>query len=292
MIANPLPFVTNLCAWVGVLRLLRLSNSLPASLLVLIGAELAVGWPLPGRAWQAAAAMWCITAFGYVSNDYFDIAEDRINKPDRPLPAGLLPPTFAAQLAVGLAVSALAISALLGLAEVLVALAVLGLLLLYNLRLKGTPGGGNSLIALLAGGTLITGSVASLGFTVSAITLLWLPAALLTTFVAARELVKTIEDLAGDRVAGKQTLPLRWGTTQVLRLIAGLAGLTLVLSLLPWLWLGYSAAYLVILTLGVSLPLFYTVYSLWQDSSPTRVSRCLALLKGSYFAGLVALILA
>ena len=61
----------------GIVRLLRLSNSLPASGLVLIGAWLVAGWPLPWQAWQAAAAMWCVTAFGYASNDYFDIREDR-----------------------------------------------------------------------------------------------------------------------------------------------------------------------------------------------------------------------
>lgn len=288
----PLSIASTLRRWVGMLRLVRLSNSLPASLLVLVGAELAVGWPLPSRAWQAALAMWCVTAFGYVSNDYFDIGEDRINKPDRPLPAGLLAPRFAAQLAGGLALSALMISSLLGLAEALVALLVLTLLVLYNLRLKSTPGGGNGLIALLAGGTLITGSVASLGFTLAAIMRLMLPASLLTTFIATREVVKTIEDIKGDQAMGKQTLPLYLGVTNVVRLLVLLTVLTIALSLLPWLELGYSTRYLLLFSLGVSLPLLYTVAALWHDTSPAQVSRCLALLKGSYFVGLLALMVA
>lgn len=62
----------------------------------------------------AAAAMWCVTAFGYVSNDYFDIHEDSINKPDRPLPNGAVPTSSAAGLAIGLGLGAILFSLPLG----------------------------------------------------------------------------------------------------------------------------------------------------------------------------------
>jgi geranylgeranylglycerol-phosphate geranylgeranyltransferase len=276
---------------IGAARLVRLSNSLPASALVLLGAQLAVGWPLPARAWQAALAMWCVTAFGYVSNDYFDVAEDAINKPDRPIPAGLVSPRGAGYFAGGLALSALGCSLTLGWAESCAALVVLLLLLLYNLRLKSTPGGGNLLIAGLAGCTFMVGSVAVLGFTLNALRITLWPAALLMSFIAAREALKTVEDVVGDRAVGKQTLAIRIGAHHVIRLVALLTLGVIGFSLAPWLYSGYATRYLVLMALGMWLPLGFTVSTLWQNAKPARVSQCLALLKGSYFVGMLAVLL-
>jgi geranylgeranylglycerol-phosphate geranylgeranyltransferase len=260
--------------------------------LVLIGAWLAGGWPLPWQAWQAAVAMWCVTAFGYASNDYFDIREDRVNKPDRPIPAGAVSANFTVYLSLALALSALGVSAQLGWLEFGVALAVLALLTLYNLRLKSTPGGGNVLIAMLAGCTLLAGSVAVRGIGWSALQAVWAPAATLACFIATREVLKTLEDIAGDQAAGKQTLAVRLGDKGVLRLSAGLSGLTILLGLVPVVWLKYSITYLTVMTAGVFFPLVWTVQALWQQGTPSQVSRCLAVLKGSYFAGILALLLA
>jgi len=277
---------------IGVARLVRFSNSLPASILVLIGAYLVGGLPLSRAVWQAAAAMWCVTAFGYTSNDYFDVQEDSINKPDRPLPASVVSARATAWLAAGLALSAIGFSWPIGGLATGVACIVLGLLTLYNTRLKATPGGGNLLIALLAGCTLLVGGVAARGFNRQAIEPLLAPFSILAAFVATREILKTLEDIAGDRMAGKQTIATRLGERRVTRMLALLNIVTILLSLVPFIWLGYSSAYLGVISLGVSVPLVFTTVYLWQDASPQRVSRCLALLKGSYFAGLVALLLA
>ena len=278
-------------AAIGIVRLVRLSNSIPASILVLIGAYLADGWPLAPAACYAAAAMWCVTAFGYASNDYFDIHEDSINKPDRPLPNGAVPTSSAAGLAIGLGLGAILFSLPLGPLPTVAALVVMALLTLYNLRLKATPGGGNLLIALLAGATLLVGSVAVRGVHSDALAVVFLPGCVLATFVAAREILKTLEDVEGDQRAGKATVATQLGAPGVVRIVGLLSALTMALSLLPVVWLDYSNAYLFTISLGVSLPLVFTTFSLWHDASPQRVSYCLALLKGSYFAGILALLL-
>jgi len=195
-----------LSATVGICRLLRLSNSLSASALVLIGAYLTSRWPLPLTAWQAAMAMWCVTAYGYVSNDYTDLAEDRINKPDRPLPSGTVTITTARSFAFLLAIAAIGWSLTLGLVATIVASVVLGLLTLYNYRLKGIPGGGNLVIALLAGCTLWVGSVAVHGLNVEAIQPLLPVSLILGLFVLTREVLKTIEDIEGDQRSGRRTV--------------------------------------------------------------------------------------
>ena len=277
---------------VGLGRLARLSNSLPAAAAVLLGARLATAGPPSARAWLAAASMWSITAFGYASNDFWDRTEDRINKPDRPLVTGVISPQAGRWWSMLLAAVALSLAAALGWRELTVAVIVIGLLILYSLRLKATPGGGNLLIALLAGATLVTGAVAAGGFSWSAI-LPVLPASfLLSTFIASRELLKTLEDLTGDRIAGKQTAAVVYGEHAVVYLFAGLAMLTALFSLLP-VWRGdYSLLFLVLMTLGVLAPTLFTVGFLWRDASPARVTFCLRLLKASYFIGLAALLVA
>lgn len=275
--------------WAG-LRLMRLSNALPAAGLVWLGGRLAGVVPLSGEVALAAGAMGCITAYGYVSNDLADLAEDRINKPDRPLPAGAVGQKNASLLAALLAGLGLILALRIGVWPGLVAGLVLALLAQYNRRWKSTAGGGNLLIGGLAGGTLLVGGYAGAGMTGLLANLL--PSAVLVTFITARELLKTAEDVAGDRIAGKRTAATVHGSPWVVRRVAILAGVTALFSLLPVVALGYSWAYFAIIGLGVDGVLIYAVAYLWADASPVRVSHCLALLKGSYFAGLLALLLA
>lgn len=277
---------------VGLLRLLRLSNSLPASLLVLLGARLADAPLLHYRLWLAMAAMWSITAFGYVSNDLSDQAEDRINKPDRPLPTGVITCQQARTVAGLLFMLALLFSALLGLAPCLIALLALGLLLLYNRRLKGAGGAGNLLIAGLAAGALLPGVVAVYGWQWMRLVSL-LPAGLgLLLFVLARELLKTLEDTTGDQAVGKRTFALTWGRQATLYTIGGLTILLFgtVAGLFPW-W-RYSWLTTTLMVFGVILPLAWSVYTLQPQASLPQIRHALALLKGAYFVGLVALWLA
>lgn len=278
--------------FVGLLRLLRLSNSLPASLLVLLGARLADASLLNPRLWLAVGAMWAITAFGYVSNDLSDQLEDRINKPDRPLPTGVITSRQARIVAVVLFTLALFFSSQLGFAPFLVALLVLGLLALYNQHLKGAAGVGNLLIAGLAASALLPGVIAVYGWHWLRLLNL-LPAVLgLFFFILAREALKTLEDIAGDLAVGKRTFALTWGSQETLYSIGGLTILLFgtVIVLFPW-W-RYSWLTTTLMLFGVVLPLAWSVYTLVPPLSLGEIRQRLALLKGAYFVGLVALWLA
>lgn len=277
---------------VGFLRLLRLSNSLPASLLVLLGARLADASLLNHRLWLAVGAMWAITAFGYVSNDLSDQVEDRINKPDRPLPTGVITDWQARTIAVALFALALLCSSLLGPAPFWVALLVLGLLALYNRRLKGAAGVGNLLIAGLAASALLPGVIAVYGWQWLRLLHL-LPAVLgLFFFILARELLKTLEDLTGDQAVGKRTFVLTWGIPKTRYSIGGLTILLLMTVVVLFPWWSYSGLATTLMLVGVVSPLLWSVYVLAPPAPLTQISQSLALLKGAYFVGLVALWLA
>jgi geranylgeranylglycerol-phosphate geranylgeranyltransferase len=191
-----------------------------------------------------------------------------------------------------LALSALIVTLPLGTFPTLVATGVMLLLTLYNLRLKSTAGGGNLLVAGLAGSTLFVGSVAVLGLTAEALGPLVLPAAVIGAFVATREVLKTMEDVDGDRAVGKYTVATRWGLPVAAHVVSLLALSTVILTPLPHWLLGYSPAYLGVVAPTVSLPLLYSAHRLQREPSPACATRCLALLKASYFGGLLALLLA
>lgn len=279
-------------------RLVRLSNSLAASALVVVGAHLVTPRStsflqlLSTPAGQAALAMWCVTAFGYVSNDLYDVAEDAINKPGRPLPQGVISRPAATGFAALLALGALLCSWPLGPLATTAALLVMALLTLYNSHLKSTSGGGNLLIGGLAGCALLAGGVAVLGPTAEAIRPLLAPAAMIAAFVTTREMLKTVEDVAGDRAVGKQTVTTRWGIRGAAQIISALALATGALAVLPFWYADYSLAYFLWITGGVSLPLLYTAVRLQYSPMAGVATHCLALLKASYVAGVVALWLA
>ena len=276
-------------AW---LRLVRLSNSLPAGLLLLLGPHLLSIHPIPAATWRAAAAIWCITAFGYVANDLADVQEDLLNKPDRPLPSGRVAVAHAQALALVLAGGGLLMAATISALALAVAALVQILLQLYNHRLKATPGAGNLLIGLLAGASLIAGGVSATGPDPARLWPLFPPALTLAAFITAREVLKTLEDVPGDRAAGKATLAVRYGPCVAHRAFTALALLTAIAALLPLFVLNYSWRYGWIMGLGVIAPLFGAAVDLAGGSTPQRTSRWLALLKGSYGAGLLALLLA
>lgn len=246
--------------------------------------------------------MWCVTAFGYASNDLFDVAEDQINKPDRPLPSGTVHRQEAQRLVVIVAIAALLLSWSIGWLPVLVAILVMLLLTLYNSKLKGRPALGNLLIALLAGCTLLVGAVASKGLQLTTLmptTLLpamlpslLIPSLILAAFVVTREILKTVEDEIGDREAGRQTITTRWNSHVAIRIVKTGAVLTIFFIPLPFWLQNYSLTYLFVALFGVGGPLFYTLLSLQAGCEIERVRHCLALLKASYFAGILAFWLA
>lgn len=268
------------------LRLLRPTNSVPAVGLLLVGAFLAGRWPWPGATWWAALAMWAVTSFGYVTNDLHDIDVDRVNKPDRPLPSGRVNINAARGAAALLAVIALVAAARVGWMGVAAAGAVLGLLVIYNVKLKGTVLWGNALIACLSSAALLAG-----GYTVGRMRPLLGPAMLVGIFIFSREVLKTIEDVEGDRLAGCVTVATAWGPRRASQIygIASAAWLMVALSL-RWLY-RYSDAYLALVA-AVGASALYSAWRVLRDPTPCCARIGLRLSKVGYLVGLLALFLA
>lgn len=225
----------------GLLELTRPVNAVAAGVLTLIGAFVAGGLldsSLPALA--AGGATVFATGAGNAINDYFDREIDSINQPERPIPRGAVSPRGA--LAFSLALFAGAVVLALTLPALAVAIAVINLLLLvaYTQLFKGLPGVGNAVVAALGGSTFLFGGAAVGDVTAPGV--LFVLAAL-STFT--REVIKDVEDVAGDREEGLNTLPIAIGERPALWVGVACLLVAVLASPLPYLLGALGVVYLV-----------------------------------------------
>lgn len=266
------------------LRLPRPLNCLITALSVAVGALAAGLLPTaPAVGWAALAAA-LITGAGNTLNDVADIEIDRINRPHRPLPHGDLGLRSALGLALALALAGLGLAWWQSPALGLVALGVVGGLLLYDLWLKRTALWGNLLVSLLAAAAFPFGALAA-----GQLGRAWIPAGLAFLFHLAREIVKDLEDMAGDGAAGARTLPLRLGALPASRLAAGVLLTLGIFTCWPWVAGIYGWAYLVPVA-GVDALLVWTAWRLLRDQTALPASRLGRRLKWGMLLGLLAVV--
>jgi geranylgeranylglycerol-phosphate geranylgeranyltransferase len=225
----------------GAIELIRPGNAVAAGVLTFIGAFVASGLEAPMMAGIAVLATVLATGGGNAINDYFDREIDAINQPDRPIPRGAVAPPTALGFSAALFAAAIVLTLLLPIEAIAIAVVNLLALIAYTEIFKGLPGVGNALVAYLTGSTFLYGG-AAVGGDLATILLLFVLAAAATM---AREIVKDIEDIQGDREAGLNTLPIAIGARNALVVAATFVGLAILVSPVPYLSGTFGIAYLI-----------------------------------------------
>jgi geranylgeranylglycerol-phosphate geranylgeranyltransferase len=249
----------------GVVELTRPVNSVAAGVLTFVGAFVAgLGDGAAGlvvavapevRVGVAVAATVLATGAGNAVNDYFDREVDQVNAPDRPIPRGAVSPRGALAFAVALFGAAVGLSLLLPPLAVAIAVVNLVALVAYTELFKGLPGVGNAVVAYLGGSTFLFGGAAA-GGDLEAVATLFALAALSTL---AREVVKDVEDVAGDREAGLNTLPISVGERRALAVAAVALGVAVLASPVPYL-LGTLGVVYLALVVPADAAMCYAMY--------------------------------
>ena len=266
----------------AVLRLMRAPNLLIAAAGVLAGGCIALEEiALPKELMFAALSGMALGAVGNTWNDIRDVAADRVNRPGtRPLAAGLVTRATADFIVFAGTFLGLVFAALVSGQQILAALTALAVMLVYSPFLKPYPVVGNVAVAVVAGSPPFYGALA-VGQPAAGV-VPWVLAAWLH-FV--REIVKDVEDEAGDRAIGRRTLPIAVGQRPAL-LIAAAAGLFFVpASLVLPRNAGYSGAYFLIALLAQMAVLVVATWMLLG-----KVERVSTLLKVAMVVGLIALV--
>ena len=266
----------------GGLRLVRARNLLIAAAGVLAGGWIALGAiRLSTLLCFAALSGLGLGAAGNAWNDICDAAADRINRPaERPLAAGGIRRGTADLIVFLGALVGLAAAALVSGRQVLVGLAALAVMLAYSPLIKPRLVAGNIAVALIAGLPPLYGALA-----VGAPTAGVVPWVLAAWLHLAREIVKDVEDEAGDRTIGRRTLPIVVGRRPAQVVAAGVALLFVPASLLLPRFAAYGGAYFLI-----ALPAQMAVLIAGTWLILGRVERVSALLKIAMVVGLVALV--
>ena len=259
-------------------------NGLITALSVGIGALTADQAPTWPAILLAALSAALINGAGNAFNDLMDIDVDRINRPLRPLPSGRLSLNAARMQSLLLALAGCALAFWLSLWHGLIALAVVALLAIYSISLKHSLLWGNVLVAVVGAIAFPYGALA-----VGDIGRSWIPALFAFLFHLGREIVKDIEDVAGDQIRGDRTLPLCWGRTQ-----AGVLAALVYLLLVGFTWMpffmGLYGAFYALALLPVHALVGYVLWQLYRQRAVLADDRLGRLLKVGMFLGLVAIV--
>lgn len=248
-----------------------------AVLSAVAGFTLAGGGPWP---WMLLSAVAICTAAGNTINDRYDIDIDRINKPGRPLPSGVVSVSGAVMLYFALLVTLGFMIVRLPAPQALWLIAWVLLLHCYSVCLKRIYLAGNLLVSAVSASGFLLGAHAG-----GAISAGVVPAGFTFVFVLGRELVKDCEDEPGDRLSGARTVPVVSGKRAALNAAVAIFTILAFGFPLPGLLGFYRLSYTVIMFAAV-VPLI--VASAILTARGSALALVSLLLKAGMFFGVAA----
>lgn len=163
------------------------------------------------KQFTANVLIGCILVFiatgaGNVINDYFDFEIDKINRPDRAIPSGRIKREHALYYSIILFIISIILSFTIS-AEIVAVVVICDILMiLYAYDFKKRILIGNITVALLTAITFIYA-----GVIVSDVNLGFYLAVFAFIMTLSREIIKDTEDIIGDRQAGANTFPIKYG---------------------------------------------------------------------------------
>ena len=219
-------------------------------------------------------------------NDYCDYEIDLINRPNRPLSRGMITSFQVLSFAVILfAIGSVTAFQLPFYARLTAVVIAMPLIIIYSMRLKGTPLLGNIAVAMILGLTFV---FCGLAFNKPGPMIM--PAILAFGLTLVRELIKDIADVEGDNSVGLKTLPLVIGNNKAITVVMIKAVLIGLVSLIPYYLNIYGNYYLILLVIGVEIPLAIVVVLFMKSPSISTAKQSEKLLKFSTIIGLTAIL--
>ena len=234
----------------------------------------------------AALSAGFTASAGNIINDIFDIEIDKINRPTRPLPSGILTINEAYILfLICFVISGILVVSIGQIVVIIVLLSHL-LLFLYSKYLKRIPLVGNITVAFLTGLVFVFGGVVVENPSAAII-----PALFAFLINLIRELVKDMQDVEGDRAAGVITFPIKFGFQKTKYLITFITLILIPFTLYPFLTQLYEIEYVIIVMVIVNPLLVFILKKLFEDDSIRNLKKMSNLLKLNMVFGLIAIYL-
>lgn len=232
----------------------------------------------------AAFSAALITIGANLINDIFDIEIDRINKPDRPLPAGKVTVREAMVLFVCVYALAWVLAAVISMTMLSIAIGFGVLLILYSYIFKRMVLIGNLVVSISTAAAFIYA-----GMAVDRIEGTIFPAVFSFFYHFGREVIKDLQDVEGDAANGAVTFAIRYGTRASLMLISANFILLIILTLIPYITEQYGNIYLIIILSGIYPVVIWVVMRCWQSPVPATLGTMSNILKANMLVGLLAI---
>ena len=261
------------------IEILRPGNALMGAIAIILVALIDKTFNLPII--LAMITVFFVTAAGNVINDYFDYNIDLVNKPERPIPSGRISLKtgrnygyflFLAGTVCGFLISYLTNNWI----PFIIVLIADVILYLYAYKLKTTPLIGNLAVGFMTGFGFVFG-----GYTINnpsiVMTSIFLGffAFVMTT---AREIIKDIEDVEGDKKDGARTLPILIGKKTPALIATILIIIDCALCPLLYFYNIFGPVYLIIITVAVILFL-YSAFLIMKSQDEETAHKSSKLLK-------------
>jgi geranylgeranylglycerol-phosphate geranylgeranyltransferase len=272
----------------ALVQLIRPELPAAAGLCVVVGQAIALG-KLPPISWVGLGFLlgFLLSSSAMIFNDYFDLEVDRINAPQRPLPAGLLTPFEALAFGCLAAVIALVVALVIHPIAFLACLVAWLLGFLYNWKLKAAGLWGNLIVSANVATTFIIGGVS---VRQTATPMVWIFALIAFMFDLAEEIAGDAMDMAGDQKRSSKSLAILYGKQTALRISALLFALVILLTFLPVLRGETGLGYLIPISIMDILILFFG-HKLLKSLSPQAGRAAMRAIYVSATLGLLAFIL-
>ena len=219
-----------------------------------------------------------------VINDYFDVEIDKINKPYRPIAAGIVSPKQAFVYSIILYFIGIVFGWLVNWQAFGVSLFSSMLLYLYSAKLKRTVLWGNLSVSLVTALAFIYGGIA-----VNRLSYAIIPAVFSFVYHFGREIIKDVEDIKGDQADNITTFPIVHGAIPALKLATLVYTILIIITFVPYILNIFGLYYLVVVVGIVDLVVVYVLFNMWKNYESNNLSRLSIILKLNMFAGLIAI---
>lgn len=264
--------------------MLRPINCIITLVSVWVGAWIGCGFTLPPALILAGMIGFTTCGFGNLINDLYDIDIDKVNNPQRPLPAGKANRKLVVILALCLLVISLVFSLSINIAVFFLVLGVSILLFAYAAFLKKTTVA-NIIVSAITGLSFILGGIVVKN-PVSVFPFIF------SFFIhMPREIIKDIVDIKGDQRNNVISLPIVLGIERA-SIISGLfLGVLCILLPLPYILKILSVRYMVVVLFFAYPIIIYCLIKLVKKPAAGEFSKLSRFLKFAMATGLLAMIL-
>ena len=230
------------------IQLFRPELPFAAGICVVVGEIIALGkFPPVQELILGFVCGFFISGSAIILNDFFDLEVDKVNTPDRPLPAGAISPSEAIFFAVATSFVGLAASLAIGIPAFILCVIFWLVGFLYNWKFKEAGLLGNLMVSSSVAITFILGGIV-VGENWNKIVWIF---GLMAFFVdLGEEIAGDAMDIEGDKKRDSKSIAITRGKNFALMLSGSLFGLVVLISFVPviFAWLGTSYLIMIFIT--------------------------------------------